>query len=63
MACDSEGDISHGIFFTAIMRARKALKIFCAAENRKRVSRPLDRKRSGRDIELLKVRRGLKRVA
>lgn len=59
----NEDDISHGIFYTAITRAREALKIYWTAETQKKVLSQLDHKRNGRDVGLLKARRGLKRMA
>lgn len=59
----NEDDISHGMFYTAITRAREALKIYWTPETQKKVMSQLDPKRNGRDVGLLKARRGLKRVA
>lgn len=59
----NEDDISHGIFYTAITRAREALKIYWTPETQKKVMSELDPKQNGRDVGLLKARRGLKRVA
>lgn len=58
----NEEDISHGIFYTAITRAREALKIYWTPETQRSVMSRLDPKRNGRDVGLLKARRGLKRV-
>ncbi|WP_244301149.1 ATP-binding domain-containing protein [Leucobacter insecticola] len=58
----NEDDISHGIFYTAITRAREALKIYWTPETQRKVMSQLDPKRNGRDVGLVKARRGLKRV-
>jgi hypothetical protein len=58
----SEDDISHGIFYTAITRAREELKIYWTPETQAKVMSQLDPKRNGSDVALLKARRGLKRV-
>lgn len=57
----NEDDISHGIFYTAITRAREVLKIYWTPETQKKVMSQLDPKRNGRDVGLVKTRRGLKR--
>ncbi|MBN9632776.1 MAG: AAA family ATPase, partial [Actinobacteria bacterium] len=59
----NEDDISHGIFYTAITRARETLKIYWTPETQAKVMSQLDPKRNGRDVGLLKARRGLKRVS
>lgn len=58
----NEDDISHGIFYTAITRAREALKIYWTPETQATVLSQLDTKHMGRDVGLLKARSGLKRV-
>lgn len=58
----NEDDISHGIFYTAITRAREELKIYWTPETQAKVMSQLDPKRNGSDVGLLKARRGLKRV-
>jgi len=54
----NEDDISHNIFYTAITRARDQLKIFWTPETQHAVN-GLVRKGSGKDVELLKARRGV----
>ena len=58
----NEDDISHGIFYTAITRARELLKIYWTPETQKAVLSGLDNRRSGKDVGLLKARRGLGRA-
>jgi ATP-dependent exoDNAse (exonuclease V) alpha subunit len=58
----NEDDISHGIFYTAITRARELLKIYWTPETQKAVLSGLNNKRSGKDVGLLKARRGLGRA-
>ncbi|KLU09977.1 ATP-dependent RecD-like DNA helicase [Kocuria sp. SM24M-10] len=55
----NEEDISHSIFYTAITRARERIKIFWTPETQGAVLGSLERKRNGRDVALLKVRRGI----
>ena len=55
----NEDDISHNIFYTAITRARDQLKIFWTPETQHAVLNGLVRKGSGKDVELLKARRGV----
>lgn len=58
----NEDDISHGIFYTAITRAREKLKIYWTAETQNAVLSQLKPRQNGRDVGLLKARRSLKRV-
>lgn len=55
----NEDDISHNIFYTAITRAREHLKIFWSPETQKAVLEKLEHSRSGKDVALLKARRGV----
>ena len=56
----NEDSISHGIFYTAVTRARESLKIYWTPETQFAVLGTLERKRNGKDVALLKARRGLK---
>ncbi|WP_455121192.1 ATP-dependent DNA helicase [Rothia aeria] len=56
----SEDDISHNIFYTAITRARKNLKIFWTPETEQAIISRLKHRTNTKDIELLKKRCGLK---
>jgi len=56
----NEDDISHNIFYTAITRARKNLKIFWTPETEQAIISRLKHRTNTKDIELLKKRRGLK---
>ncbi|AYW78245.1 ATP-binding domain-containing protein [Propionibacterium acidifaciens] len=59
---DNEDDITHSIFYTAVTRARKNLKIFWSPESQQAVLRKLHRDDSIKDVELLSSRCGLERV-
>jgi hypothetical protein len=59
----NEDSISHGIFYTAITRTRQALKIYWTPETQKAVLNQLESRRNGKDVGLLKARRGLTRVS
>lgn len=59
----NEDDITHGIFYTAITRAREVLKIYWTPETQQKVMSQLNPKRNGSEVGLLKARRGLKRVS
>lgn len=56
----NEDDISHNIFYTAITRARKNLKIFWTPETEQAIISRLKHRTITKDIELLKKWRGLK---
>lgn len=58
----NEDDITHNIFYTAITRARRALKIYWSPETQHAVISGLHRSDSGKDVSLLSARRGLKPV-
>ena len=55
----NEDDISHSIFYTAVTRARKRLRIFWTPETQQRVLQRLHRSANQRDVALLASRRGL----
>lgn len=55
----NEDDISHSIFYTAVTRARKHLRIFWTPETQQRVLGHLRRKVEKKDVALLASRRGL----
>jgi len=56
----NEEDITHNIFYTAITRAREELRIFWSPETQDAVVESLvQAKSNGKDIALLKLRRGL----
>lgn len=59
---DNKDDITHSIFYTAVTRARKNLKIFWSPESQQAVLRKLHRDDSIKDVELLSSRCGLERV-
>lgn len=52
----NEDDITHGIFYTAITRARESLKIFWTAETQQAVLSKLERVVNKKDVLLLKAR-------
>ncbi|QNO38663.1 AAA family ATPase [Protaetiibacter sp. SSC-01] len=58
----NEDDITHAIFYTAITRARESLTIYWTPETQRAVLSGLKRVGNGRDVGLLKARRGLKRI-
>lgn len=62
IADDNEDDITHSIFYTAVTRARKHLKIFWTPETQQRVLERLSRKVNSKDVALLASRCGLKPV-
>ena len=55
----NEEDISHNIFYTAVTRARKSLRIFWTPETQQGVLKGLKRNANTKDVNLLAVRRGL----
>src|SRR5205085_798397 len=59
----NEDDITHSIFYTAVTRAREALKIFWTPETQQAVLDRLKKSSSPKDIALLSSRRGLTPVA
>ncbi|MCI4658934.1 ATP-dependent DNA helicase [Cryobacterium zhongshanensis] len=56
----NEDEIPHSIFYTAVTRARRQLKIFWTPETQKAVLSQLARPENGRDLGVLESRRGLK---
>jgi len=58
----NEDDISHSIFYTAITRARKNLKIFWTPETQQKVIQRLQRIPRNKDVALISSRRGLTSV-
>lgn len=55
----NEEDITHSIFYTAITRARKDLRIFWTPETQQAVLQRLVRTANSKDVALLASRRGL----
>ncbi|TVU62032.1 AAA family ATPase [Paenarthrobacter nitroguajacolicus] len=55
----NEDDISHSIFYTAITRTCEGLRIFWTPETQRAVLSNLNRTKSGKDVALLRARRGL----
>jgi ATP-dependent exoDNAse (exonuclease V), alpha subunit - helicase superfamily I member len=55
----NEDDISHGIFYTAITRARESLKIYWTPETQHSVLSKLERVVNKKDVALLKARSGI----
>lgn len=55
----NEEDITHSIFYTAVTRARKNLKIFWTPETQQSVLKSLQRDTSTKDVSLLSSRRAL----
>lgn len=56
----NDEDISHNIFYTAITRTREHLRIFWTPETQRAVLESLERKKSDKDVALLRSRRGVK---
>lgn len=58
---DANSDaITHSIFYTAITRARTHLKIYWSPETQDTVLARLEPNRSGKDVSLLRARRGVR---
>ncbi len=55
----NEDDITHSIFYTAVTRARKRLRIFWTPETQQRVLQRLQCSENPKDVALLACRRGL----
>ena len=55
----NEDDITHSIFYTAVTRARKTLRIFWTPETQQAVLQRLRRSSNSKDVALLASRRGL----
>lgn len=58
----NEDRFSHSIFYTAVTRARQRLTIFWTPETQHAVLSKLERPSQGRDLGLLRGRRGLKSI-
>jgi ATP-dependent exoDNAse (exonuclease V) alpha subunit len=59
----NEDDITHSIFYTAVTRARKSLRIFWTPETQQGVLQRLRRSANPKDVALLASRRGLTPVS
>lgn len=59
----NEDDITHSIFYTAVTRARKHLRIFWTPETQQSVLKRLHRSANQKDVALLASRRGLAPVS
>lgn len=59
----NEDDITHSIFYTAVTRARKNLRIFWTPETQQRVLQRLNRSGNSKDVNLLASRSGLTPVS
>ncbi|MDG7001013.1 MAG: AAA family ATPase [Nitrososphaerota archaeon] len=55
----NEEDVTHSIFYTAITRARKKLRIFWTPETQQKILKDLARNVNSKDVRLLSVRRDL----
>jgi hypothetical protein len=55
----NEDDISHNIFYTAVTRARRQLRIYWSPETQQAVISGLRRQETSKDVALLSARRGL----
>jgi energy-coupling factor transporter ATP-binding protein EcfA2 len=58
----NEDQISHNIFYTAVTRARKSLKIFWTPETQQKVLQQLSRNNNSKDVHIISSRRNLTRV-
>jgi energy-coupling factor transporter ATP-binding protein EcfA2 len=58
----NEDQISHNIFYTAVTRARKSLKIFWTPETQQKVLQQLKRDVSSKDVNIISIRRNLTMV-
>ena len=58
----NEDQITHNIFYTAVTRARKSLKIFWTPETQQKVLQQLRRDVSSKDVNIISSRRSLTRV-
>lgn len=58
----NEDQITHNIFYTAVTRARKSLKIFWTPETQQKVLQQLKRDVSSKDINIISSRRNLTRM-
>ena len=55
----NEDQISHNIFYTAVTRVRKSLKIFWTPETQQKVLQKLSRNDSSKDAHIISSRRSL----
>ena len=55
----NEDDLTHSIFYTAVTRARRHLRIFWTPETQRRVIKRLQRTVNPRDVDILAHRQGL----
>lgn len=58
----NEDRFSHSVFYTAVTRARQRLTIFWTPETQHAVLSKLERPSQGRDLGLLRGRRGLQSI-
>lgn len=58
----NEEDLTHSIFYTAVTRARRHLRIFWTPETQRKVLQNLQRAVNPKDVALLAARRGFKPV-
>jgi DNA replication protein DnaC len=58
----NEDQITHNIFYTAVTRARKSLKIFWTPETQQKVLQQLKRDVSSKDVNIISSRRNLTRL-
>lgn len=58
----NEDQISHNIFYTAVTRARKSLKIFWTPETQQKVLQQMRRDVSSKDVNIISIRRNLTKV-
>jgi ATP-dependent exoDNAse (exonuclease V), alpha subunit - helicase superfamily I member len=56
----NEDDLTHSIFYTAVTRARRNLRIYWTPETQRKVLKNLQRTANPKDVALLAARRGLK---
>ena len=59
----NEDDVTHSIFYTAVTRARKHLRIYWTPETQQGVLKRLHRSANSKDVALLSSRRGLTPVS
>jgi len=59
----NEDDITHSIFYTAVTRARKRLRIFWTPETQQGVLKSFSRSANSKDVALLASRRSLTPVS
>ena len=54
----NEDDLTHSIFYTAVTRARRHLRIFWTPETQRKVLKNLQRTVNPKDVDLLAARKG-----